>query len=146
MSWVDVAVPKKYSAWFKQNRTWPVKVAITARSATVLGGAPYQIHAVNSERVVAYRPVADSLLAVGEITKRGLLKPLSDSARHDLGAIRAAMFKTSYPAPLAYEMGNRELVHPGDCFNKHASAMIRRTHYIVRDEEARCAVCREAFE
>ena len=59
---------------------------------------------------------------------------------------RAVLFGTTYPAPLAYEMKNRDLVHPGECFNKHKSVLIRRTLHSVANEEARCAVCKETFE
>lgn len=143
---VEVVIPDKYAVWFRKHRTWPVRVRTSRNSAVVEGGQPYRIHAVNKEHLVAYRALADEFIAVGEITKHGLLRPLSDAARHDLGAIRAALFRTNYPAPIAYEMGNRELVHPGACFNKHRSTLIRRTLFTVSNEEARCAVCAEAFE
>ena len=145
-TWVSVDVPKKYALWFEQHRAYPVQVQLTTRNATVIKGPTYQIHAVNSERIAAYKPLNSGMLCVGEVTKFGVIRPLSDAARHDLGIIRSVAFKTSYPAPLAYEMVNKDFVHPGDCFNKHRSVLIRRTHFSMRNDEARCAICKEAFE
>jgi hypothetical protein len=143
---VEISIPDKYAKWFKKHRNFPVRVQVGARSGCVSGGSPYSLHRVSPVHITAYRQVGCSTLAVGEITSQCLLRPISEAARHDLGVIRAAIFKTSYPAPLAYEMGNKDLVHPGSCFNKHASVLIRRTLFSVGDEEAHCVICKETFE
>jgi hypothetical protein len=143
---VDVEIPKRFQKWFTKHRAWPVQAEITGRSGCVKGGKPYHLQHISPTRVIAYKMVGESVLPVGEMTPQGLLRPLSDAVRHDLGVLRAVLFNTSYPAPVAYEMGSRELVHPGECFNRHASVFIRRTLHSVVDEEARCAVCKGPFE
>jgi hypothetical protein len=143
---VTIDVPVKFKKWFEKYRQWPVKVHLTDTTGQVVGGQPYKLWRVSAHKVVAYRQVGQTVLPAGEMTPQGLLRPVSDAAKHDLGAIRAAIFRTSYPAPLAYEMGNRDLVHPGECFNKHVSVLIRRTLYSVGNEEHCCAICKEVFE
>jgi hypothetical protein len=71
---------------------------------------------------------------------------MSEAARHDSSVFRALIFNVAYPAPLAYQMMNRDYVHPGECFNKHKSTLVRRVLFSVSDEEARRRVCGEAFE
>lgn len=141
-----VAIPKKYATWFQKNRQWPVTVTTTPTSAKVSGGKPYRLHHLGHDRVAVYRDFNGEGIPMGEITPQGILRPLSDAARHDLGVIRAAIFGVSYPAPMTYVMGNRDLVHPGPCFNKHHSVLIKKVLHSVSDEEARCSVCKEAFE
>jgi len=144
-SLIPVEVPVRYAKWFRRHRAWPVQVEVGERSVRVLGGQAYGMRKMGARHVL-YREMGCEVLPMGEISKQGVWRPLSDAARHDLGAIRAALFSVSYPAPLAYEMGNRDLVHPGECFNKHPSGMIRKTHYSVSDEEKRCVICKEPFE
>lgn len=143
---IDVEVPKRFQKWFAKHRSWPVQAEVSERAGCVKGGKPYHLKRLSPTRVVAYKMVGMSVLPVGEMTPQGLLRPVSDAVRHDLGILRAVLFSTSYPAPMAYEMGNRDLVHPGECFNKHPSVLIRRTLHSVGDDEAKCVICKEAFE
>lgn len=143
---VNVEVPKRFQKWFAKHRSWPVEAEVSERSGCVKGGKPYGLQRLSPSRIIAYKTVGDTAMPVGEITAQGLLRPVSDAVRHDLGVLRAILFATSYPAPMAYEMVNRDLVHPGECFNKHHSVLIRRTLHTISDEEVRCAVCKETFE
>jgi hypothetical protein len=147
VQWVQVEIPVKFAGWFREFRRWPVLAWATASRAQVAGGEPYILHAVNNKAVTAGRCLrSGSILNMGTITPSGIVRPTSEAARHDLGVIRTLLYKATYPAPMAYEMPNRRLVHPGDCFLKHPSALVRRTLYSVRNDEARCDVCEERFE
>lgn len=143
---VTVEIPVKFRKWFEKHRELPVRVEITETSGQVAGGRPYRLQRVKPDKIIAYTYVGESAFSCGEITPHCIRRPVSDAAKHDLGVIRAALFNTPYPAPLAYEMKNRDLVHPGDCFNRHSSVLIKRTLHSVGDEEARCAICKETFE
>lgn len=143
---VPVDVPAKFERWFKKHRQWPVRAEVTEKSGVVLGGKPYGLARLSATRVAAYRMIGETVLNAGEMTSHGIFRPASEAARHDLSVFRAVIFKTAYPAPLAYQMMSNDYVHPGDCFNKHKSTLVRRVLFTVIDEEARCAVCQEAFE
>jgi hypothetical protein len=143
---VTVDVPAKFKPWFVKHRAWPVQAEITERSAVVLGGKPYGLARLRPARISAYRMIGESVLTVGEMTPHGLLRPMSEAARHDLAVFRTLLFNVSYPAPVAYQMMNHDYVHPGDCFNKHKSTLVRRALFSVIDEESRCCICGEAFE
>ena len=147
MSQIQIDVPAKYRAWFGKHRSLPVTVALTPDTARVEGATDtYRLHTVRPGRVAVLRLLNDQALNLGEIDRHGVHRPLSVTALHDLGAIRAAMFGASYPAPLAYQMDGGDLVHPGRCFEEHPSVMIRKTHYSMKRDEARCAVCEGPFE
>lgn len=143
---VVVNVPVKFQQWFEKHRAWPVRAEVTERRAVVSGGKPYGLARLSPTRISAYRMVGESVLTVGEMTPHGLFRPMSEAARHDLSVFRALIFNVAYPAPIAYQMMNRDYVHPGECFNKHKSTLVRRVLFSVSDEEARCRVCGEAFE
>ena len=143
---VTVEIPLKFRKWFEKHRELPVRVAITETSGMVAGGRAYRLQRIKSDKIVAYTCVGASVFPCGEITPHCIRRPISDAAKHDLGVLRAVLFDTTYPAPLAYEMKNRDIVHPGECFNKHPSVLIKRTLYSVGDDEAKCAICKETFE
>ena len=140
-----VEVPKKWSKWIKRHRQWPVIVQITETTGRVLGGDPYRLHVVKDE-IKAVKETATGPLLIGTITECGVFRPISDAARHDLGLIRAVIFKKAYPAPVAYEMMNGDFVHPGKCFNDHPSVQVRRVVFTTQQVDDRCNICEESFE
>jgi hypothetical protein len=152
MKVIEVAIDEKHSRWFKQNRRWPVRVLYDDKTVQVEGGSSYKI-LKTPEGLKLFKFLTETtVLEVGTISKELLIRPISEAARYDLGAIRAALWGVKYPAPLAYRMRGGDLVHPGKCFQKYSGVMVKDTLFYINgddddtdDEAPFCAVCKERF-
>lgn len=144
---VDVAVDvSAHIKWFETNRTLPLRVTVRAGLAEVSGAPrPYLLRKQGLEAYAAIQVFDRDAMVMGKIFKHSIYKPVSDAARHDLGAIRAAVFSMSYPAPLAYVLPKHELVHPGECFGRYPGNIVKNVLHSVSGNQ-RCVVCGGAFE
>ena len=94
----------------------------------------------------AVRP-ANPGLVLGEIHPSGVRRALTTAFQRELGAIHAAMYVLAAPAPLAYQLRDGTLVHPGKCFMRAEETLIAQTHFSLDRilEDPVCAVCGERF-
>jgi len=84
-------------------------------------------------------------VVVGEFDKHTVRRTLNDRLLRKVGVIRSAVYGVSFPAPLAYVLKDYSLVHPGPCFDRHSECITIRAMYNMKDEDARCCVCKESF-
>ena len=141
---VTIEMTKERSEYWKSQERWPVVVEINAQSVRVCGTA-YRIAPNAYGGYFCYRP-APSYAVLGEIYKYGVRGAMNDDLHRELSAIRSAVFGTSYPAPLCYELRGGALVHPGPCYDKHPQSVIKTTKYHLSPTVARtCATCGERF-
>ena len=140
---VRISVPRKYRGWFA-NKT-EVIVEVNKDHASVNGEPWLQIVPMTGERYAVVKHRAGPPLVVGEFDKYTVRKTLNDRLMRQVGAIRSAVYGVSFPAPLAYVLRDHSLVHPGPCFDGHQERITIRALYTVKNEEARCCVCKEAF-
>jgi hypothetical protein len=143
MSQYVISVPRKYRGWF--NNKTEVTVEMNEGCASVNGEPWLQLVPLTGERYAVVKPRAGSAIVVGEFDKYTVRKTLNDRLMRQVGAIRSAVYGVSFPAPLAYVLRDRSLVHPGPCFDGHQERVTLRALYTVKNEEARCCVCQEAF-
>lgn len=129
-------------AWWRRHGGFPIAIRVEGFLAKV-GKSEYRLTPFK-DGFVCTRP--NSTVPLGEIYEYGVRKALTNTFFHELGALRAVIYGKTCPAPLCYEMRNGDLVHPGPCFQKHPSSLIRKTRYnLTEDADLVCAVCQERF-
>lgn len=133
---------KDHRQWWQRRGRYPIQVTLEGTSASV-GGSAYRL-TPRAQGFACTRP--GRAVLTGEIYEYGVRHALTTSFFHELSAVRSAVFGKSCPSPLCYEMPNGDLVHPGPCFTRHASSVIRRTRYtLTEDADEVCSVCQERF-
>ncbi len=139
---VQVAVSSKQAKWFKKRRTYPVEVQVNEKTA------------VYADRLFVLRPLHDGFVAVfrqsatlplGEFSAETVRHTVSEEAAKDVKVLRAAVLDLAYDAPLALELPDGALVHPGACYRRRPYCVVKK-HVHVPDDETRCAVCGESFQ
>lgn len=135
---VQVEVPKKFRSWFGARAQ--LEVSVSGDVAQILGGPPLRV----VPTLQGYA-VLRGQMVVGEFDKHTVRKTVNDRLLRQMSVLRAAIYGVSFPAPLAYVLRDEALVHPGDCFSKHPDSVTLRALYSVKDEDARCCVCKEPF-
>lgn len=140
---VQVSIPKRFRSWFAEHAT--VEVQLDGGGAAVPGESPYRIIPLTSGGYAVARGRGSNALVVGEFDQYTVRRTLNNRVLRQIGVLRSAVYGVSFPAPVAYVLGDYSLVHPGECFNKHEDSMTRKALYSVKDEEARCCICKEPF-
>lgn len=132
----------RLEGWWRAERKLPIVVEAQGDRVKVLDSQYFLLPQQGG--FLATRPGGS--LPLGRVLPDGVRDPLGLSFFHELSAARALIFGKTYPAPIAYEMSDRSLVHPGDCFRRHPRAVIYRTKYTLAEStEALCATCGERF-
>ncbi len=142
---VDVEVPKKFRAWFPEHKG-VVPVALNGRRAKIGEGSEYVLQPLEGARYAVLRPGVPAGVAVAGVFDRvGVHNTLNNRFLHELNLLRAAVFRVSFPAPLAYVLKDLSLVHPGPCFDQHSEVVTLRAVYSLKEDNARCVVCGRPF-
>lgn len=147
-AWKEIVIPKNLLKWFASSRSVPVRalIDVKAKYAQVEGGPPYRIHVVKKDHYEFIRTLGSGVaVSLGEVTRNGVQKTLSDAVRHDLLVFRTLLFGGAYPGPVAYVMANGDHVHVGDCFSAHPSVIVQKTLFVLPNSSAQCAICHEGF-
>lgn len=140
---VEVSIPKKFRAWFSAKTA--LTLHLKGDQVDLPGGLSCRLVPMASGGFAVVRSSGASGVVVGEFDKYTVRRTLNDRILRQVGAIRAAVYGVSYPAPLAYVLQDYSLVHPGPCFEAHSASVTLKALYSVKDEDARCCVCKEAF-
>lgn len=122
----------------------PAQVVLLQGEKATLGASTYRLTPGGQGTFLCSRP--NSPVPVGTISPHGVRKALTADFFRELAILQAAVYGRPSPLPICYEMDDRTFVHPGPCFEQHASHKIRRTrNHMTEDSDARCAVCKESF-
>jgi len=140
---ISVRIPRAQAEKF--HGCTAVSVELNKRYATVPSGARYELRRLPDGYAVLRTQASGPLSCVGEFNEHTVRKTLSDKLSADVGLIRAAVYGVSFPAPLAFVMRNKDLVHPGACFDAHPECITLRSLYAIKRNDARCAICDGAF-
>lgn len=135
---VEVVVPKKFRGWFAARDT--VLVSLDGEEAKIMDSRPLRV--VPTDRGYA---VVRGRMVVGEFDQHTVRHTVNDRLLRQMSVLRTAIYGVSFPAPLAYVLRDGSLVHPGPCFSKHVESVTLRALFSVKDEDARCSICKEAF-
>jgi hypothetical protein len=140
---VEVQIPKKFRAWFSAKPS--LTLHLKGDQVDLPGVLNCRLVPVASGGFAVVRGSGVAGVVVGEFDKYTVRRTLNDRILRQVGAIRSAVYGVSYPAPLAYVLQDYSLVHPGECFEAHSERVTLKALYSVKDEDARCCVCKEAF-
>jgi hypothetical protein len=135
---VEVAVPKKFRTWFSAKDS--LCVTLQGDVVKIMDGPPLRIVPTDH----GYAAMRGKMV-VGEFDQHTVRRTVNDRLLRQMSVLRSAIYGVSFPAPLAYVLRDGSLVHPGPCFSKHAESVTLRALFSVKDEDARCSICKEAF-
>jgi hypothetical protein len=139
---VEISIPRKQTEWFRKRREFPVAVLVNQQSA-IWAGETFEFIALEGGYTAVLKRGAT--LPWGEFSRDTIRHTLSENAAKDIRVLRAAMTGATYDVPVAFELADGALVHPGACYDHHRLCVVRR-HHRIKDEDLRCHVCNEAFE
>lgn len=149
---ITVEIPRQFRKWFSSRTK---SVTLSGDLATIHEGPCYRIQPVaaddgdKSEAKRYYAVVRPggppALSVIGEFNRHLVRRTLNHRFMCEVNLIRAAVFSSHFPAPMAYVLGDYSLVHPGDCFDQHPDVVTLKALYNVKDEDARCCVCKGPF-
>jgi len=141
---VAVEIPQKFRSWFSDSKT--MTVALQGEAVAINDQSRYQLRPVATGRFAVIRPGSPPALSVvGEFDKSRVRHTLNNRFAREINLIRAAVYGVNFPAPVAYVLRDYALVHPGECFEKHPEIVTLKALYSLKDEDARCCVCKEPF-
>lgn len=143
---VEVEVTHKQAKWFEKHALKepqkPLQVQVNDKTA-VFGGTTFDLRPLGDDFTAVFKP--GRTVPLGEFSADTIRHTVSDEAAKYVRVLRAAKLDETYNAPVAFELPDGELVHPGACYRRLPYCVVKK-HVYVRHEDDRCAACGEAFE
>jgi hypothetical protein len=141
---VSVAIPQKFRKWFSDSPQ--MSVQLQGEIARINSDPHYQLRPVAGGSYAVLRPDnPPALRIVGQFDALRVHHTLNNRFLRDINLIRSAVYDVHFPAPIAYVLRDYSLIHPGPCFDSHKEIITLKALYSIKDEDARCCVCKEPF-
>jgi len=140
---IVVKIPPKYVSWTDNLRE--VTLNFSENEKVTILGETYivkKVRRIPEDCFCVYR--LDPEFHVATFDRLTVTKSVTDHFLRNAGLIRAAVYKTSFPAVLAYISKHNDLIHPKCLLGQDRTVTTIGTKCRLKDDD-RCSVCKRPF-